>query len=190
MNSAPKSRTNAGAGVHAATHPRRAQRGVTLVEVMATTAITAIILGMAAPSYVDMMRANKARSAAQQFSALLNEARVEATKRNVPVLVCPSLDGASCMPWPSATSWAGTTIVCYDVDGDNACDASTTVAPNPIRVRSRVDNAVALTGPTGAVRFNGMGAVTSSISFQLSTGTGQSQSSTISVASTGTVRAY
>jgi type IV fimbrial biogenesis protein FimT len=190
MNSAAKLRTAAGAGRRAATHPRRAQRGVTLVEVMATTAITAIILGMAAPSYVDMMRVNKARSEAQQFSALLIEARNEAMKRNVPVLVCPSSGAATCLASPTASSWAGRTIVCYDVDGNDACDSSTTALPNPIRVRSRVDSAVVLTGPTAAVRFNGMGAVTGSTSFQLSTGAGASQSSTISVAATGTVRAY
>ena len=186
MNSTSKSRTP----VRSDPCTRRAQRGVTLVEVMATTAISAIILGMAAPSYVDMMRVNKARSAVQQFSALLTEARNEAMKRNVPVLVCPSLNGTSCMSTPSASAWAGTTIVCYDVDGNSACDTSTTALPNPIRVRSRVDAAVALTGPAAAVRFNGMGAVTNGASFQLSTGSGQSQSSTITVATTGTVRAY
>lgn len=190
MNDAHEPATNPGAPPRRAGPGRRAQRGVTLVEVMATTTITAIILGMAAPSFLDMMRANKARGAAQQLSALLNEARNEAMKRNVPVLVCPSNDGSSCLSSPSATSWVGTTIVCYDVDGNGACDTSTTAAPNPIRVRSRVADNVQLSGPTAAVRFNGMGAVTSSATFQLSTGTGASQSSTISIASTGTVRAY
>jgi type IV fimbrial biogenesis protein FimT len=161
-----------------------------MVEVMATAAISAIVLGMAAPSFNDSMRTNRARSAAQHLSGLLSEARTEAVKRNIPVLVCPSSDGASCMTSPTATSWTGLTIVCYDADGNGACDASTAAAPNPIRVRSAVDASVQLTGPAAVVRFNGMGAVTNGASFSLSTGDKAAQSSTITVASTGAVRAY
>lgn len=169
---------------------RRRQRGVTLIEVMATTAISAIVLGMAAPSFVDSVRTNRTRSVSQQLSGLINEARVEATKRNMPVLVCPSSNGTSCMSPPTASSWAGLTIVCYDANGDNACDASTTEAPNPIRVRAAVDPSVAVAGPTAIVRFNGMGATASATSFSVSTGTKSDQSSSITLATTGAVRAY
>jgi type IV fimbrial biogenesis protein FimT len=173
------------------TRPRRAaQRGVTLVEVLATTGISAVVLGMAAPSFLDSVRINQARGATQNLSSLLNEARTEAMKRNVPVLVCPSSDGTSCLSSVTAASWAGQTIVCYDAGGDNSCDASTSAAPNPVRVRSAVDAKVQLTGPTSVVRFNGLGAVASSVSFAVSAGNGVAQSSTITVAASGAVRAY
>jgi len=171
--------------------PRRRQRGVTMVEVMATTAISAVILGAAAPSFTDSIRVNRARAATQQLTALLNDARTEATKRNIPVLVCPSMNGTSCMPSWLAQAWRLRTIlVCYDADGNGDCDASTTDAPNPIRTRAPVDSTITVTGPTAAVRFNGMGATASSVSTSVSTGDGAQQSSTITVATTGAVRAY
>lgn len=164
------------------------QRGVTLVEVMATTAISAIILGTAAPSFVELLRVNRVRSAVQQLTGLLNDARSEATRRNISVLVCPSSDGTSCMSKVQASSWAGRTIACYDGDGDGACDASTLTAPNPIRVRAEVDSKVALTGPAAAVRFNSVGATASSVSFSVSAGAGPAQSALINLATTGAFR--
>jgi type IV fimbrial biogenesis protein FimT len=170
--------------------PRRRQRGVTLVELMVTTTISVIVLGAAAPSFVESIRVNRARAATQQLTALLNDARTEATKRNIPVLVCPSMDGTSCMSSWQTQAWRLRTIlVCYDADGNGACDASTTDAPNPIRTRAPVDSTITVTGPLAAVRFNGMGAA-NSVSISVSTGAGAQQSSTITVASTGAVRAY
>ena len=168
----------------------QSQRGVTVIELLATTAISAVILGVAAPNFVESVRVNRARSAAQHLTGLLNEARTEAIKRNVPVLVCPSSDGTSCLSAVTAASWAGLTIACYDVNGDGACDASTLTAPNPIRVRGQVDSSVALSGPTAVIRFNGLGAVSNGTSFSLSAGAAAGQSSTISVAATGVARAY
>jgi type IV fimbrial biogenesis protein FimT len=170
---------------------RRRQRGVTMVELMATTAISAVILGAAAPSFVDSVRANRTRSTVQQLTGLLNDARSEATKRNIPVLVCPSQNGTSCMSVWLAQAWRlRTIIVCYDADGNGACDSSTTDAPNPIRTRAPVDSTITVTGPLAAVRFNGMGATASSVSFSVSTGDGSDQSSSITVATTGAVRTY
>ena len=166
------------------------QRGVTLVEVLSTMAISAVVLGLAAPSLTDAMRTNRARTASQQLIGLLNDARSEAVKRNIPVLVCPSNDGATCLSTPTATSWVGLTIACYDVDGNGSCDTSTVTAPNPIRVRSQVDPMVQLSGPAAVVRFNGLGATASTVNFSLSTGAQASQSSTITVATTGAVRVY
>jgi type IV fimbrial biogenesis protein FimT len=164
------------------------QRGVTMVELMTTIAIAAVLLGSAAPSFVDSIRANRAVSAAQQMTGLLREARSEAMSRNVPVIVCPSADGVACVAPVRTSSWAGRTIVCRDGDGDGACDASTSEAPNPVRVRAAVDASVTLSGPASVVRFNGVGATSHVVTFSISAGTGQAQSSAITVATTGAVR--
>lgn len=179
------------AAAQGALRPRlNSQRGVTMVEVLATMAISAVVLGLAAPNLTDAMRTNRARTASQQLIGLLNDARSEAVKRNIPVLVCPSNDGATCLSTPTAASWIGLTIACYDADANGGCDTSTLTAPNPIRVRSQVDPMVQLSGPAAVVRFNGLGATASTVSFSLSTGAQASQSSTITVATTGAVRTY
>jgi len=166
------------------------QRGVTMIELLITMAIAAIVLGLAAPNFLESMRANRARSAGQQLATLLNEARTEALKRNLPVLVCPSNDGATCLSTPTAAAWAGTVIACYDADGNGACDTSTLAAPNPIRVLNRANTMVQVSGPTSVIRFNGMGAIANGFSFAVSAGTASNQHSTIALATTGAVRQY
>ena len=167
---------------------RSAQLGVTLVEVMMTTAISAILLGVGVPSFVDHVQATRTRSEAQELRALLNRARAEAVRRNVPVLVCPSHDGASCLSLPSAASWSGTKIACYDADGNGACDESTADAPNPIQVRQAAEASIRLAGPDAVVRFNGHGTAASRASFTLSTSAGGSAPSTIELAAIGAVK--
>lgn len=166
------------------------ERGVTMIELLMTLAISAIIMGIAAPNFVETMRVNRARSASQQLTTLLNDARTEALKRNVPVLVCPSNDGAACIASPTAASWAGSLIACYDVDGNGACDASTAAAPNPIRVLDRANSTVQVSGPAAVIRFNGLGAIASGFTFSVSAGTRAEQSSTIALAASGSVRFY
>jgi type IV fimbrial biogenesis protein FimT len=169
--------------------PRPAsQRGLTMVEVMVTLAISAVLVGVAAPSLADLMHADRVRSASLELWGLLTEARAEAVKRNAPVLVCPSNDGASCLPSPTANSWSGIKIACYDVDGNGQCDASAAGSPNPIRVRNAPDRSVQLYGPTSVVRFNGPGTAAHGVTFTLTAGSGGSKSSTIVVTATGSVR--
>lgn len=167
---------------------RSAQLGVTLVEAMTTTAISAILLGVGVPSFVDRVQATRTRSEAQELWALLNRARAEAVRRNVPVLVCPSRDGASCLSLPSAASWSGTKIACSDADGNGACDDSTPNAPNPIQVRQATDASVRIAGPEAVVRFNGHGTAGSRASFTLSAAVGEANSSTVEVAAIGAVK--
>jgi hypothetical protein len=55
-------------------------------------------------------------------------------------------------------------------------------------VRAAVDASVTLSGPASVVRFNGAGATADVVTFSISAGTGQAQSSAITVATTGAVR--
>lgn len=72
------------------------QRGITLIELMVTIAVMAILLGIAVPSFNDALLGSKLGSHANNLVATINMARSEAIKRNVPVTLCASADGASC----------------------------------------------------------------------------------------------
>ncbi len=89
-------------GMHRKAGPRTC-RGLTLVELMVTIALVAIVGTIAAPSFLDL-RLNAARSASvNDFFHALFLARAEAIKRGHIVSLCRSADGRSCAsqdaPW-------------------------------------------------------------------------------------------
>ena len=73
---------------------RCGNRGFTLVEVMVTVAILAIILTVAVPNFVSFKRNSELTAASNSFVAILNAARSEAMKRSVATVVLP-IDGSN-----------------------------------------------------------------------------------------------
>lgn len=69
---------------------RNATTGFTLIELMVTIALMAIMLGIAAPSFVTFKRNSELTSIANNFLAALNAARTEAMKRNMFAMVMPA----------------------------------------------------------------------------------------------------
>ena len=66
---------------------RRAQRGFTLIELMITLAISAILLSVAAPAYQSFIGSTALTTATNDLVAALNMARSEALKRDGAVTV-------------------------------------------------------------------------------------------------------
>ena len=92
-------------------------QGFTLIELMVTLALAAIVLGLAVPSVSNMIRSNSVISLNNEIVADLQYARSEAIKRNLPVVVCASTNGTSCVG--SATNtWDSGWIVFVDVNFD------------------------------------------------------------------------
>jgi len=80
-------------------HARRfafAMRGVTLVELMVTIAVAAILLAVAVPGFLQIVQSNRLTSATNEFMAAINFARSEAIKRGQSVWLCKTADGAAC----------------------------------------------------------------------------------------------
>jgi len=82
-------------------HPVRARcqrtervQGFTLIELMVTLAVAAVMLTLAAPSFVAFMRNSELVSQANALVAALNTARTEAMKRGLGAMVVPR-DGQS-----------------------------------------------------------------------------------------------
>ena len=75
--------------------------GFTLVELMITIAVLAIVLAVAVPSFQGIINRNRLVSASNEVVAALQLARMEAIRRNGRVELCPSTNGTSC----SGSDW-------------------------------------------------------------------------------------
>lgn len=71
--------------------------GFTLIEMMVTVLVLAILVGVAVPSFRNASLSSRLTGYANDLLASTQVARSEAIKRNAPVFVCASSDGTSCL---------------------------------------------------------------------------------------------
>lgn len=115
-----------GAGVNAASRRAMASRvqGFTLIELMVTIAIAAILAGLAVPSFRELIANNRLKSHISALHTSLLQARSEAIKRNGRVVLCKSADGASCT---TAGNWQQGWIMFADTNNNALVDVGETV---------------------------------------------------------------
>jgi len=100
---------------------RTPQFGFTAGELTVTVAIATILLSIAGPSYVAIIRTTRLTTQIYDFYAALNLARSEAVKRGTPVTLCPSTNLTTCAA--SGTQWESGWIVFVDANNNHAVDA-------------------------------------------------------------------
>jgi len=96
--------------------------GFTIIELIVTLTIAAILLAIAVPSMSRFIQANRLTSAANELIGDLALARSEALKRGTNTGVCKSGGGATCAG--SGTAWGSGWIVFVDIDQNRAWSAS------------------------------------------------------------------
>jgi type IV fimbrial biogenesis protein FimT len=105
----------------------RKNRGFTLVELMVTLAVAAVVLGIAVPSFTQSMRNNNSIAAGSELSVAINYARSEAVKRAKRVSLCASSDGLACL---AADNWKEGWMVFVD---DAATDGAAVTVGTVLR---------------------------------------------------------
>ncbi|WP_334130859.1 GspH/FimT family pseudopilin [Silanimonas lenta] len=121
--------------------------GVSLVEVIVTVAILAIIAAVGIPAFNNVILTNRLAAASNELVGSLQLARSEAIRRGARVVVCASSTGSSC-----SGGWSNGWIVFEDRNRDGAVSAGETV------IRSH-------SGPTG-LQVLASGNIGSSIAFR------------------------
>lgn len=119
-------------------------KGLTLVELIVTITVLAILVTVGIPQFQGLVQGNRATSAANELLGSLQFARSEAVKRSRPVTICPSSDQATC----SGSDWSVGWIIREDPS-------------TLIRVTAPLPNNVQVTSADNAVTFNAVGTANS-----------------------------
>lgn len=135
--------------------------GLSLVEIMVTVAVIAILMSLATPAYTEMLRANRLATETNDLHRALLMARSEAIKRGRRVTLCTTLDGMKCA---KGVGWHSGWLMFEDRNGNAQLEPDETVVRSEVRTTNRLSS----TGnqpvrdyvsylPTGAARLVGGG---------------------------------
>lgn len=94
-----------------------AQPGFTIVELMIVLVVVAVLVGIGAPAFTNMLLDNRSLSALNDLRGALSTARSEALAQRAFVTFCSSADGAVC-----GGTWDLGYLGFVDFDGDAAID--------------------------------------------------------------------
>ena len=111
--------------------------GFTLIELMVTIAVAAIVLSLGVPSFERLIERNQLTANINELVASLNYARSEAVRRNQRVSICHSNDASSCSGTKFEEGWIIFTDQDQDGDRDNPADTI-------LRVHSALPQSISL----------------------------------------------
>lgn len=180
----------------------RSARGFTLIELMVTVAVAAVLLAVSAPSLRQMMMRNAVASASQEFTGAMAQARALAVSSNACTTICTASVSASATG-SCAVPTSGGFQSGWIVFVNPACDASqadpTAAGARLVVTRNGGGSSVSIVASDNAlyqVMFDprGISTATSSGRYQVAASgdTGNSLTRTICVDAAGraTVRRY
>lgn len=139
------------ARLHASPIGRQAA-GFTLLELLITVSIVAILIAVTAPSFVDSVRQSQRSATLSDIAKAVDLARVEAASRSETILLCSSEDGAVCS---GDASWEQGFAIITAVGGDvlhlwGASSGNVTLRTQHFDVADRV-----IFAPDGTVTASG-----------------------------------
>lgn len=126
--------------------------GVTLIELMLTLAVAAIVVALGAPGFVHMLARHAMASQAEQLQDALRLGRNEAMKRGGPVVLCRTDALATSRCAGTRGSWQ-TWLLFADVDRNGAFDPGDAL----LRQRLEVSPRTSVGSRAASLRFESTG---------------------------------
>lgn len=126
----------------------RALRGFTLIELMTTLAVVAVLVTIGIPGFRDFIFNTRMVAETNDLVTSLNFARSEAVRRNAVVSVCASVDGSACS---GSSDWSAGWIV-FNGNGNQAAGSA-----DVLRVNGAVSGMSVTATGASYVRFSPLG---------------------------------
>lgn len=159
--------------------PLSRQSGFTLIELMVALGIAAVLLSIAVPSFQSTINSNRLTSAAGDFVASLQSARVDAIRYNRRTVICLSTNANTSAPTCAADAATNATgwIVFNDVNTNGAYNTGTdrllrvvtTHAAVQIRGSSNVQGNVRVIFRSDGLARNNAGVLTGTVAMCIPT---------------------
>lgn len=164
------------------------QFGFTLIELMVTLVIAAILVSYAVPNMRTFIQNGRLSTQANDFVSDITYARSEAIKRGTNVVICPSTTGAACLA--SGSSWQNGRLMFVDGDGNSTWSGAP--PDTQLRFREGLGGTNTLQDATLPITivFDRRGALTGAVgfTFNLCDERGVTHGRSITLNSTGQVR--
>ena len=161
----------------------KSYNGFSLIELLFTLIIAAILLAVGAPSFSNVIKDNRLTSQINSLVSALGMARSEALKRSQPVSVCKSSNGTTCNAnWTASNQgWA----VFVDADQSGSINAGEEI----LRVNGTLESGTTLRFSNNFLTFDSQGSSPGlSGTFVLCDDRGASSAKAIIVLASGLVR--
>lgn len=123
--------------------------GFTLIELMVTLSVLAILLTIGIPSLQMFIQNSRLQSQSASLMGDLNYARAEAVRLGSPVAVCASANGAACS---GALTWETGWLIFNDINTDGVVDAG-----ELLRAAPALGGGNTMRAAIPLVRFNALG---------------------------------
>ena len=134
-------------------------RGFTLIELMVTLAIAAIVLSIGIPSFKNIIKENNQATLLNEFTSYVNFAKSTAVTQGAVVVLCPrNTAGTDCN---SSGSWDDGWIVFVDSNEDGDKDNGDTL----LKVHESIDDDFNITTSSTSVEINAKGFVSANSTF-------------------------
>jgi type IV fimbrial biogenesis protein FimT len=155
------------------------QKGFSLLELMVTLSIVAIVMAIAVPNMSQFIKNDRLTSYTNALISDLMLGRGKAVQRNQPVIVCASDDQATCTGGDFKNGW----IVAVDIDNDGTVGN----ADDLIRVQNKIKGDIKyVDGGLNVIIFDSRGfAPNSSGQISICDDRGNDKAKSISISPTG-----
>jgi type IV fimbrial biogenesis protein FimT len=167
---------------------KRHAPGFTLVELMMTLALVAIIVSLAAPPLRELVINNRAQSSADELLSMMQYTRSEAIKRNTAVTACKvDPDDSEACSSDAADGWHQGLLVFIDADADSVVEDPAQI----LQAREAMGGDLSVSANADSVTYRPNGASANGADFSVCTPDGdKDKSRNIAISATGRPRLY